>query len=255
MGQHQQWIPLTDCITGYMDESEQSNHKEFKLTQLAFRCMDELGLDAFYSIKSVKLPVNANLTVTMPSNCLRVSKIGVFNEQGEVIPLSNNSKLSTAYDLQPTRLAQTQDNTLVTIENTNGTGWFNYWDGYTLGTLYGLASGAPFVGSYKIDNANAVIVLNETFSYPYIILEYVPSPDSNVGYYIPIQFKEAVISYLRWKDIISMPSKTHVNNSNIQTRRKDYYNERRLAIARYDPIVLTDLYQWNLESQRLTVKA
>jgi len=28
-----------------------------------------------------------------------------------------------------------------------------------------------------------------------------------------------------------------------------------LAIARYDPIKLQELYEWNLENQRVTVKA
>jgi len=254
--QHLQYINLDDCITSYMNEAELSNHKYFKLWHLAFEAMTELGLDFFYSIQSVKLPVNANLTVTLPANCLKVSKVGVFNEQGCVIPLSNNNNLSTAFDLQPTRLEQTQDPSIVTINNDNGTGnWYNYWNGYTLGTLYGVPSGAPFVGSYKIDNGNGVIVLNESFSYPYIVLEYVPSPEEGGDYRIPIQFKQAIVAYLRWKDIISMPVKTHVANSSVMMRRKDYFNERRLAIARYDPISFPDLYEWNLENQRLSIKA
>lgn len=255
MSTHLQWIPLSDPINAYMDESEQSNHKEFKLTHLAFRAMDELGLDAFYTVRSVKLQVNGNLTVTLPANCLKVTKVGVFNEQGCVIPLSNNNNLSTAYDLQPTRLSQTQDPSLLTIEQNNGLGFYNYWDGYTFGNLYGIPSGAPFVGSYKIDNGNGVVVLNESFCYDYIVLEFVPSPDECGGYFIPIQFREAVISYLRWKDIISMPSSRKGNLGDKRDRRHEFFNDRRLAIARYDPIVLPDLYQWNLESQRMVVKA
>jgi hypothetical protein len=60
---------------------------------------------------------------------------------------------------------------------------------------------------------------------------------------------------LRWKDIISIPSKTHVQNSNVQMRRRDFYNDRDLAVRRYDPVRLQDLYQWNLANQRITVKA
>ena len=255
MAQHQGWIPLTDCITAYMNESEQSNHKEFKLTHLAFEAMDELGLDVFYSIKSVKLPVNANLTVSLPANCLKVSKVGVFNQQGAVIPLSNNNNLSTAFDLQPTRLAQTQDASIVTIEQQTGTGWYNYWNGYTLGTLYGVPSGAPFVGSYKIDNANGCIVLSESFSYDYVVLEYVPSPDESGEYYVPIQFKGAIVAYLAWRDIRSMPNSRKGSLGDKQMRRKEFYNERRLAIARFDPVNLTDAYEWNLTNQRLAIKS
>lgn len=256
MSQHQAWVPLDECINSYIDESEQSNHKYFKLWHLAFRGMTELGLDAFYTSKSVKLPVLANLTVPIPHDCLKVGKVGVFNEQGCVIPLSNNNTLSTAYDLQPTRLSQTQDPTLVTIQNNNGVIWgYNYWNGYNLGTLYGVPSGAPFVGSYKIDNGNGVIVLNETFSYPYIVLEYVASPIEGGEYYIPIQFKEALIAYLSWKDIKSMPTSRKGSLGDKRDRKSDFYNERRLAIARYDPVNMNDLYEWNLQNQRLAIKS
>lgn len=253
--QHVQWITIDECITSYLNESEQSNAKYFKLWHLAFDAMNEMGMDSFYSIKSIKVPVNANLTVTIPADCIKISKVGVFNEQGAVIPLSNNNTLSTAYDLQASRLQNTQDPTIPTIEQDNGTNvWFNYWNGYSVGNVYGIPSGAPFVGSYKIDNANGVIVLSEYFSYPYIVLEYVASPQPGGEYYLPIQFKQAIIAYLAWKDIKSIPVKTHAQNAGVEARRRDYYNERRLAIARYDPVNLADAYEWELQKIRLAIK-
>mgnify|MGYP007027865246 CR=1 FL=1 len=253
--QNKQWITLDECVTAYLDESEQSNQKYFKIWHLAFRALTELGLDAFYVIRSVKLPVNANLTVTLPADYLNYSKVGVLNQQGEIIPMGVNNNLTTAFDLSPTRLEQTQDNTIPTQLDEQGVWWFNYWNGYAFGPIYGLPSGTPHIGTFKIDNANGVIVLSENFSYEYVMLEYLASPKEGGEYYLPIQFKEAVIAYLRWKDAISVSVKTHVANSNIQMRRKDYYNERRLAIARFDPVNLPDLYEWNLLQQRLTVKA
>lgn len=253
--QHLQWINLDECITAYLDESEQSNHKFFKCWHLAFRALSELGLDFFYCIKTAKLPINSNLTVTLPADYLMYSKIGVFNQQGEIIPLSFNSKLSTAFDLQPSRVSQTTDDTIATAYNQSGCAWYNYWNGSNVGNLYGLPSGSPFVGSFKIDNANGVVVLSQNFSYPYLAIEYVSSPQEGGEYYLPIQFKEAVIAYLRWKDIISIPVKTHVANANVMMRRKDYFNERRLAIARYDPISLPEGYEWALKNQRLAIKS
>ena len=72
---------------------------------------------------------------------------------------------------------------------------------------------------------------------------------------MPIQFKEAIIAYLRWKDIISMPNSRKGTLGDKQMRRKDFYNERRLAIARFDPVNLTDGYEWNLANQRLSIKS
>lgn len=253
--QHTSWITLDEAITAYMNEAEISNHKYFKLWHISFDAMTQLGLDAFYQIKSVKLPVLANLTVPYPADCLMVSKVGVFNNSGEVVPLSNNNNLSTAYDLSPTRLSQTQDNTIVTTEDQQGAIWYNYWNGAYVGNLYGLPSGAPFIGSYKLDNTNQLVVLNENFNYPYIVLEYTASPSPDGEYYIPIQFKEAVVAYLRWKDKISIPAKTHMDNSNISMRRHDFFEARRLAIARIDPVKLPELYEWNLQNQRVAIKA
>lgn len=254
MSQNRQWIPLDECISAYMDEAEIDNKKYFKLWHLAFRAMTELGLDAFYNVLSVKIPVNANLTANLPANYLQYSKVGVLNEQGEIIPMGVNNKLTVAFDLNPTRLTQTQDSTIPTQLNQQGVWWYNYWNGQGFSNLYGYPSGNPNIGSFKIDNSNGVIILSENFSYPYIMLEYVSSPKEGGEYYVPAQFKEAIIAYLRWKDIISIPVKTHVANSNVLIRRKDFYNERRLAIARYDPVNLPDLYEWNLQNQRLAIK-
>lgn len=253
--QNRQWISIDEVINAYIDRAELSNHKYFKLWHIAFEGMTDMGLDSFYVVKSVKLPVNANLTVTLPADYLNYSKIGVLNQQGEIIPMGVNNKLTVAFDLQPTRLEQTQDNTIPTELQQNGIFWYNYWNGNGFGNVYGLPSGTPFIGSFKIDNANGVIVLSENFIYEYVMLEYTASPQEGSEYYIPIQFRTAMIAYLGWQDIAFIPSKTHVQNSNVGMREKNYYNQRRLAIARYDPINLPDLYQWNLECQRITVKA
>lgn len=254
MAQNRQWVGLDECVLEYLNEAELSQSKYFKIWHLAWRALTELGLDAFFSVRAVKIPVNSNLTANLPADYLQYSKIGVLNQQGEIIPMGVNNKLTVAFDLMPTRLQQTQDNSIPTEINSNGILWYNYWngDGYT--QIYGLPSGSPNVGSFKIDNANGVIVLSENFSYEYVMLEYIASPKEGGEYYLPIQFKEAVIAYLRWKDIIAVPVKTRPQQSNVEMRRREYYNERRLAIARYDPVNLPDLYQWNMEQQRLTVK-
>jgi hypothetical protein len=252
--QNRQWVTIDECVTAYINEAELSQSKYFKLWHLAFDAVNQMGLDAFYIVKSVKLIVSANLTAQLPADYLMYSKVGVLNQQGEIITMGINNKLTTAFDLSPSRLTQTQDDTIATQFNASGISWYNYWNGQSYGPVYGLPSGTPFIGSFKIDNANGVIVLSENFIYPYVMLEYTASPQEGGEYYVPMQFKEAVVAYLRWKDVISMPVKTHVANASVAMRRRDFYNERRLAIQRYDPVNIPDLYQWNMENQRLTVK-
>lgn len=253
--QKQQWITAQEIVAAYLDESEQSIHKEYKCWQLCFRAMTELGLDFFYQIKSVKLPINANLTVTIPSDFLNYTKIGVFNGQGEVIPLTYNNKLTFFQDLQPTRLQTTQDPNLFNFYCGNGNIFYNYWDGYVYQPIYGAPSGGPFVGNFNIDRTNGVILLDESFCYPYLVIEYIAAPKQGETYYVPIQFFEAVLAYIRWKDIISLPNSRRGTLGDKQQRRKEYYNERRLANARFRPLYLMDAYEWNLENSRLTIKS
>lgn len=255
MSQNRQYIGIDEVINGYLDRSEQSNHKFFKCWHICFDGMTQLGLDFFYHIKSVKLPVNANLTVTLPADFLNYTKIGVLNSVGGIIPLSYNSTLTTAFDLSSTRLEQTQDDTLATLWQANSPIWYNYWDGGSYTTLYGVPSGSPFVGNFKVDNANGVIVLGENFSYEYVMLEYVASPQEGGEYYIPIQFKEALMWYIAWQDIAMMPNSRKGTLGDKEQRRRNFFNERRLGHARWKPVDLIEAYEWSLQNQRLTVKS
>jgi hypothetical protein len=252
---HMQFIDINDCITAYMDESEQGIDKQFKLSQLAFRAMDELGIDFFYQIQTAKLPVNPNFTVDIPPDFINYTKIGVLNSKGEIIPLVHNSKLTTYADLFPDRLDRVQDNSLLNWSYSFNGVFSNFWNGTTFGNLYGVPSGAPFLGSFKVDMQNGVIILNPTFGYEYLMVEYICTPTPGQTYYVPIQFKEAIIAYLAWKDIKSVPSSRRGNLGDKRDRRHEYYNERRLAIARYKPFRTQDAFQQDLDNTRLTVKS
>ena len=261
MGDHQQWIQIDEVVSAYLDRSEQSVHRQFKIWHIAFDGLKELGIDFFSTVKSLKLPVNGNLTVNLPPDYLNYVKIGVFNDRSEVIPLYYNPKLTFFSDTRTNRSTVTEDDTLDTLFNgINGVfGSFifsNYWVDGIFGPLYGVPSGAPFVGSFKIDNANGLIVLNEGFFYPYIVLEYIASPQPQQGtYFLPFQFKEALQAYIAWKDIQWMPNSRKGNGGDKQQRRHDFYNERRLAKARYQPFQIENAYEENLRNQRLVVKA
>jgi hypothetical protein len=259
MADFQQWITIDEVVAAYLDRSEQSVHKQFKAWHLAFDGMKELGLDFFFTVRTQKLQINANLTVTLPSDYLQYIKIGVFNDRSEIIPLWYNEKLTFFADLQTDRATDTEDPTLgqlFTNTSFGGLIFSNYWNGSEFGPIYGVPSGAPFVGSFKIDNENGLIVLSEGFQYPYLVVEYLASPQPRKGtYFLPFQFKEALIAYIGWKDIQYMPSSRKGNIGDKAQRRKDFYNERRLARARYKPLYMEQAYEENLRNQRLVVKA
>lgn len=255
MAQHGAWIEIDECVNDYMDESEQSDHKFWKLWHIAFRVMTFLGIDYFYQIQSFKLPINANLTANLPTNCLKWTKIGVLNSKGDIIPLKYNSKLTGYAQFSPDRIQKTQDNSLFNLFQYNAPIWYNWWNGSTFQTLYGLPSGAPFVGSFKVDEVTGMILLNENYAYDYVMVECVVSPQEGQQYYVPIQFKEAMIAGLAWLDIRSLPSSRRGNLGDKATRRKEFYNQRRLAWAQYKPLDLEQAYEWWLTNMRMCVKS
>jgi len=255
MSEHQQWIPLDEPINSYLSRSEQGIHKFAKCWHIAYEGMQELGIDFFYNIKSVKLPINPNFTVDLPSDYLNYSKVGVLNDSGEVIPLKYNDKLTTYAEFSPDRFSKTQDSTLYNFFLFNTPIWYNFWTGNSFTTLYGMPSGAPFVGNFKIDNNAGVILLDETFAYPYIILEYVASPPTNGdSVFVPVQFKEAMMWWIAWQDISMLPNTRRGNLGDKEQRKKNFYNERRKGWARYRPLHLEEAFEWAQANTRLTVK-
>jgi hypothetical protein len=250
-----QYISIDKCITAYLDESEQTDYKYVKMWNLAIRGMQELGLDFFYQIKSVKLPVNANKTVNLPNDYLQYSKIGVLNGQGEIIPLAYNEKFTSYAEQNANRIGDTTDNTLFNLYDWSSFIFYNYWNGDTFMNLYGIPSGAPFVGEFKIDNNAGLILLNENFYYAYLMVEYLAAPNETETYKIPVQFQEALISYLRWKDLISAPATSHMGMADKMQRRREYFNDRRLGWARYRPLDLEQAYEWSMRNTRMAVKA
>lgn len=253
--QNAQWCSLSSCVAAYLSESEQSIHKEYKLRQLAYRIITELGLDFFYRIQSLKLPVLPNMTVTLPDNFLQYTKVGVLNSIGEVVSLIYNNSITLFDDLNPNRISNTEDDTIMNFYSASAPNFFNFWNGWGYQTLYGIPSGQPFVGSFKIDLDNNVILLDNNFSFDYIILEYVAAQDTQNEMYVPVQFKEALIAGIAWKDTRYIPNSRRGTLGDKRDRERIFWNERRNAWARYKPTRLEQEYNQNVISQRLAIKS
>lgn len=249
MSDRQGYINLQEPIHQYMDEAELSQHKFFKLWNLAVRALDELGLDAFYSVKTVLLPVGAAKTATLPADCLQWGKVGYLDSGGQVIALRRNPRLSTYAALHPDRLEKLADAGVALDSDT----FSNYWDGTAIVNLYGVPSsaGAP---SFTVDENQGVIILSPDATLTEVVLEYLPTADHSQDLYLPAVFREAVIAYLRWKDIISLPPSRRGSLGDKRDRRADYYNERRLAIARYKPFRFSEALDNSRDSERKTIK-
>lgn len=254
MADYHSYIPLDSIITDYLDESEQAINKYSKCFHIAFRGMDDLGIDFFYQIQTVKLPPNANLTVSLPANCLNVIKAGVLNSRGEIVPLNSNSKLTTYADLLPNRISKVEDNSIFDWSSQVNSGFFyNYWNNGSYTNMYGLPSGAPFVGSYKYDSVNNLLVLNTEYQFDYVMVECLVSPLEGSDYHIPVQFREALIAWLWMKDKKAINIKRGAVGIN-RDLVAEYSKQRKIAQARYNPFKIEEAYQSSLEQTRMAIK-
>jgi len=233
-----QWITLDSVILDYIEESEQNISKYYKLFHSAFRCMDDLGVDFFYEIRTFKLPINSNGTVTIPENVLNWVKVGLFTFNGEIVPLQYNHRLSNYADLNPNRLTKNSDVTfgnLNTLYSITSPSFYNYWDGFGFGYLNGNGWTG---GTFKVDMVNNVIVLDNWNNCSYIVLEAMISPQEGQDYYVPMVFREAIISWIGWKDIIHLPNSRKGNLSDKRDRRHEYFEARRRGQSKWKPFIL-----------------
>lgn len=226
-GQKGMWIDLDSIINDYLTESEQPNTKYWKCYHLAYRCMDDLGLDFFYRVKTVLVPLNGNKTLSLPDDCLQWTKLGYFDAGGAVITIQFNGAFKFNDVLRGVRFL---------VNNNRSDGWFfhNYYSGDSISDVYSLYY-SGMKGDFTADaNANT---LNLPLSFPYdsVVIEYVANPQSrSATCRVPVQFREAIISWLWWKD-----NKVSVRRGFVglaQERKDEYYNNRRLGRSRYKPL-------------------
>lgn len=204
---------------------------------MAFTCFNDLNIAYTGITKTRKINVNSNGTVDLPGDFIQYRKIGVLNENGEVMTLVHNKDLTSYGSPFANREQDAVDEAVRPVAPDRADlNYYGYYDQDRILTLLGVDSGPENYGEFKIDEENSVILLSPTFPYGYIILEYLSSPSEDNDFLVPIHFKSAIIAFLRWQDIVSLPPSRKSNISEKNYRERLYYRELRGAIQRYNPI-------------------
>jgi hypothetical protein len=252
---HLPYITLDSCLLDYLMEAGKSNNDYMKAYHIAYRVLEQMGVNHFYQVIDVKIPVNANKTVTLPENLINLIMAGRLNSKGEIIPLWHNDKLTTFAGLNPNRLTETQDDSTIgtSADSSSNPNW-GYWNGWAYTNIYGTPSGQPFAGSFKVDFHNGVILLDETYQEDYLMLRYVASPQEGQDCYIPVQFREALVAWLWWKDGKAKSIRTHMQLGAARDAKHEFYNELKNAIAAWKPSTIYEKYQIHQESARQAIK-
>jgi hypothetical protein len=247
-------VKLSDCVMMYIDESKQTTREFRRLWALAFRGLTDIGLDVSWTPKTTLINVNANLTANVPTDFIDWVKIGVFNSLGEVATLRVNEQLTTYRDNVSTRLTDIQSEVGEDANYLQYPYWLGGWDDNGYEHYFGAGSSLVQAGECRFDKANGLIVLDPHFAYTQVVLEYISSPIMDDDYSVDLKCQEALIAWLRFKDIQSLPSNRMVNISEKQFRQREYFLQKKLARKRVKPFRTQVSEQYSRESQRLAIK-
>lgn len=200
MSDYAKYTSLKRIVSYFLDENNMSHDEMDKAWIMAFRALVHLNQSIAAEPQSVKLPLNGNKTVTLPSDYLSWSKIGVMTDNGQISTLKINNALSTLKDTNPNRIskltADIQSNLPLLV---NSPYYYNYYNSGVYQTLFGIGGGLVQYGECRVDEKNNVIILSPDFKYDSILLEYISSPEDNDDYQIQTIFQEAVIAFMAWK--------------------------------------------------------
>lgn len=194
------YIPLKEVVAEALDECEKSIGDFDRAWVMAFRGLEVAHYNIAAEPKTVRLPVNGNDTVTLPSDYVSWVKIGLLDNMGQVSTLRVNNSLTTFRDNNPNRVE------LLTADVNSGWGgsnlnmpFLNYYYNGVYTPLFGIGGGLIQFGECRVDEKNNVIVLPTDFNFPHIILEYISCPERDGDYMVDRRLREAIITFIKWK--------------------------------------------------------
>lgn len=195
------YTPLKECVAFFLDINKKSDRERDTAWLTAFRALRVMGFSATWEPKTIRIPVNANLTVTLPSDYITWTKIGVLNASNEISTLKINRSLTKYKDNNPNR----QDYLTPDVPTNNfwnialNPFYLNYYFGNWYTPLFGLGNGLVQFADIVVDEKNNVIVLGPTYPFNDIMLEYISCPERDEDYMVETCLAEAVIAFIEWK--------------------------------------------------------
>lgn len=246
-------IPVKQCIFEAIDQAGYGREKYRRLYPIAIRGCYDLGVDVFLEPIQIKLDVNTNMTVKIPENAVKVLQAGVLSADGKFSPLKRSDSLTTYGATAYNRQSINQDSSSVNVYNYYNDFFEIYYMTYPFTPLFGVPGGSLYQGEYRVDNHNGLILLDNTYKHSYIILECLMI-DCEENMRIPIECREALISWLAWKSSQYVPVSRMNPMPDRERLRSEYYVEKRNAKRKLNPIILNDYYELTREMTRLTPK-
>ena len=251
-------VKLSQIIRDFMitldHDDYVSNASDVAIRNVALRGIREIGFDIGKRIKSIKLNVESNDTITLPDDYVDVSKLGIVGEDGIIRALNYNGNLnySRKYEVDSSGTATNEndvsddgplnieanlildrqdDKTSTSSSDADDFNAFifeNYIFQGGTGRLYGVGGGsAPGEFRINLDQNRIEIASNSNFTQ--LVMEYVADEARATDPEVHIYAEEALRCYIYYK---LCERKASVPANEKARARSEYYNERRKANAR-----------------------
>jgi len=251
-------VPLSQIIADFkitLDGDDYvSNVSDVALRNFALRGIREIGFDIGKKVRSIKLPIESNNTVTLPEDFVDLNKIGVVGSDGLLYGFIHNKNINQSqeysldssgnktindtagdvlYKEQNEVYDRTDSKTPTDPDMSNADDYYDFvFENYLyyggIGSIYGLG-GARNRGEYRINLDQNRIEISTRSSTSEVVLEYVADEARSSDPSVHVYAEEALRAYIYWK-LVERKSSVPANEKG--RARSEWYNERRKANAR-----------------------
>ena len=263
---------VNDFIVTMDGDDYVSQASDNAIRSFALRGVRDMGSDMLKIVRSIKLPVESNDTVTLPDDYVEWTKIGTVGSDGIIYVMGENKNLNISqkystidgdkYDTDGDGLYEREDSKTATAGSspmadtgiTDGMNSYifrNYIHGSEAGRMYGLGGG-HYYGEFRINADQNRVELKNPNGVSEIVMEYVADEARSTNPRVHIFAEEALRSYIYYKLI---ERKSSVPMGEKQRARQEYYNERRLANARINSFTKEELLKTIRKNTKQSPKA
>ena len=255
------YVTLSNVINDFKitaDGDDYAAHaSDSAIRNFALRGIREFGFDVTSRVRSIKLSIGTNDTVTLPDDYVDLVKVGIVDSDGILRPMAQNKNInySRKYDTDTEGATTTStngsglgpldldssivldrvdDKTATSGGSTADSGDFDHYifENYLyqggVGRMYGVGGGMR-VGDYRINLDQNRLELDTNSGHTEVVIEYIADEARSTNPVIHVYAEEALRAYMYYK---LCERKSTVPANEKSRARSEYYNERRKAKAR-----------------------
>ena len=198
------------------DTSFDKEAQIYQLRLLALQGLRELSFDAGQEIRTLQREVTSSLTIILPTDYLKLTRIGYKGSDDEVHSLGYKDNL-------------TLDNSVPSQVNDDLYDENNPYYHVDLGKKFGIGGGNNTFGYYRLNKNDNTVSFSSELSGKTLFMEYIADPALDATPRVHRFCEEALRSYIYYKYI---QRKRGIPANEKQAAKRAYFNEKRLARAR-----------------------